>query len=66
MRDIELFKKFNDLEVGISISTLDENFAKLVEKGASRPIERLEALKEIHENGIKTYTFISPFFLIVF
>ncbi len=62
VRDIDLFKKFDDLEVGISISTLDENFAKLVEKGASLPIERLDALKEIHENGIKTYTFISPFF----
>ncbi|MFX1567344.1 MAG: radical SAM protein [Promethearchaeota archaeon] len=62
VRDIDLFKKFDDLEVGISISSLDENFAKLVEKGASRPLERLDALKEIHENGIKTYTFISPFF----
>jgi DNA repair photolyase len=62
VRDIDLFKKFVDLKVGISISTLDNEFAKLIERGASRPRERLEALKEIHENGIKTYTFISPFF----
>jgi len=62
VRDIDLFKKFENLEVGISISTLDTEFAKLIERGASRPKERLEALKEIHENGIKTYTFISPFF----
>ncbi len=62
VRDIELFKKFDDLEVGISISTLDENFSKLIEKGASRPIERIDALRKIHEKGIKTYTFISPFF----
>jgi DNA repair photolyase len=61
-RDIDLFKQFQNLEVGISISTLDVDFAKLVERGASRPQERLDALKEIHENGIKTYTFISPFF----
>ena len=61
-RDIELFAQFKNLEVGISISTLEEKFAKLVEKGASRPSERLNALKEIHNNGIKTYTFISPFF----
>ena len=27
-----------------------------------RPSERLKALKEVHDNGIKTYTFISPFF----
>lgn len=62
VRDIDLFKKFDNLEVGISISTLDNEFAQLIERGASRPKERLEALKEIHENGIKTYTFISPFF----
>ncbi|MFX1407543.1 MAG: radical SAM protein [Promethearchaeota archaeon] len=61
-RDIDLFKQFNNLEVGFSISTLDEDFSKLIEKGASRPYERLAALKEIHESGIKTYTFISPFF----
>ncbi|MFW9987932.1 MAG: radical SAM protein [Candidatus Odinarchaeota archaeon] len=62
VRDIELFKKFDDLEVGISISTLDENFTKVIEKGASRPIERIDVLRKMHENGIKTYTFISPFF----
>ena len=62
VRDIDLFKKFENLEVGISISTLDTEFAQLIERGASRPKERLEALKEIHANGIKTYTFISPFF----
>ncbi|MFX0076320.1 MAG: radical SAM protein [Candidatus Hermodarchaeota archaeon] len=62
IRDIDLFKKFENLEVGISINTLDSGFAKLIEKGASRPHERLEALKEVHDNGIKTYTFISPFF----
>jgi len=61
-RDIDLFKKFENLEVGISINTLDSEFAKLIEKGASRPHERLEALKEVYDNGIKTYTFISPFF----
>ncbi|MFW9950473.1 MAG: radical SAM protein [Candidatus Thorarchaeota archaeon] len=61
-RDIDLFKKFDNLEIGISISTLDSEFARLIECGASRPKDRLDALKEIHENGIKTYTFISPFF----
>ena len=61
-RDIDLFKKFENLEVGISINSLNSEFAKLIEKGASRPRERLKALKEVHDNGIKTYTFISPFF----
>ena len=50
VRDIDLFKKFDNLEVGISISMLDREFAKIIERGASRPEERLEARKEIHEN----------------
>ncbi|MFX0071386.1 MAG: radical SAM protein [Candidatus Hermodarchaeota archaeon] len=61
-RDIDLFKKFEHIEVGISISTLDETFAKVIEKGASRPLERLKALEAVHDAGIQTYTFISPLF----
>jgi len=62
VRDIDLFKKFKNIEIGISISTLDEEFAKKIERAASKPKERLEAIKQISEAGLKTYTFISPFF----
>jgi len=62
IRDIDLFKKFKNIEVGISISTLNDNFARIIERAASKPTERLEAIKKIYEAGIKTYTFISPFF----
>ena len=61
-RDIDLFKKFKNIKVGISISTLDDIFAKKIEKGASKPSNRIEALKTIFEAGIQTYTFVSPFF----
>ena len=61
-RDIDLFKQFENIEVGISISNMDENISRRMEPVASKPIERLEALKEIHENGIKTYVFVSPIF----
>ncbi|MFX1392457.1 MAG: radical SAM protein [Promethearchaeota archaeon] len=62
VRDIDLFKKFKNVEVGISLSTLDDNFARKIERRASKPSERLEAIKKIFEAGLKTYTFISPFF----
>jgi DNA repair photolyase len=62
VRDIDLFKKFKNIEVGISISTLDENFSRIIERAASKPIDRLEAIKKIHESGIKTYIFLSPMF----
>ena len=62
VRDIDLFKKFKNIRVGISISTLDENFARVIERAASKPLDRLEAIKQISKAGIETYTFISPFF----
>lgn len=61
-RDIDLFKNFENAEVGISISTLDEKFAKIIEPGASKPSDRLDVVKNLNENGVKTYVFISPFF----
>lgn len=61
-RDIDLFKKFDKIEVGISISTLDNEFSKLIEPGASRPLERLNTIKNLKEQNIKTYVFVSPFF----
>ena len=62
VRDIDLFKKFKNIEVGISLSTLNDDFARVLERGASKPSDRFAAIKEIHENGIQTYIFISPFF----
>ncbi|MFX1282558.1 MAG: radical SAM protein [Promethearchaeota archaeon] len=62
VRDIDLFKKFKNIQVGISISTLDATFARKIERGASKPLDRLEAIRTVSEAGIRTYTFISPFF----
>jgi DNA repair photolyase len=61
-RDIDIFKQFDNIEIGISICTLDNETAKLLEPGASRPVERLNAIKELYDNGLRTYVFISPYF----
>lgn len=62
VRDIDLFKKFKNIRVGISINTLNDDFARIIERSASKPTERLEAIKKVSEAGIQTYVFISPFF----
>ena len=62
IRDIDIFKQFENIEIGISICTLDKETAKLLEPGASRPVERLNAIKELYDNEIRTYVFISPYF----
>lgn len=62
VRDIDLFKQFENIHVGISINTLDVNFAKEIEPLASKPYNRIKALQEIKNNDITTYVFISPIF----
>jgi DNA repair photolyase len=61
-RDIDLFKKFKNIYVGISIATLDDDIRKQIEPLASSSKRRIEALKKLKKAGLKTYTFISPIF----
>ncbi|MCJ7647058.1 MAG: radical SAM protein [Candidatus Lokiarchaeota archaeon] len=61
-RDIELFKKFENIKVGISINTLNDEFARIIEPAASKPSERLSTIEQISKENIETYVFISPFF----
>jgi DNA repair photolyase len=59
LRDLDLFKKMN-CEIGLTITTLDENAAKVFEPGAPPPKERLEILSYLKISGIKTYIFFGP------
>ena len=61
LRDIELLKQFDDIVIAFSINTVDEAFRKDMDC-ASSITERIDAMKVLHENGIKTATFISPIF----
>jgi len=60
LRDIELLRRFSDIEVGLTISTADENIRKIFEP-KSPPIERrIEALEKLHSADIKTFAMIAP------
>ncbi|MBY8999092.1 MAG: radical SAM protein, partial [Candidatus Thorarchaeota archaeon] len=61
-RDIDLFKQFENIQVGISLNSLDEKFTRIIEPRASKPQDRLSALKKVAAAGISTYVFISPIF----
>lgn len=61
LRDLDLLKKMNNLVVSMSINTLDEKFKNDMDN-ASSIMERLNTLKVLHENGIKTVLFMSPIF----
>ena len=62
-RDILLFQEIarnNQLQVNISLISLDENFLADLEPKASHPQARLAALKEITEAGIRAGIFMMP------
>ncbi|MBC8494800.1 radical SAM protein [archaeon] len=61
-RDIDLLQTFENLRVGISMNTTNPELSKALEPFGATPIARLKALKKVHEAGIETYLFISPFF----
>jgi len=61
LRDIDLLKRCKNVEVAISINTLDEQFRRDMDNADS--IEnRIHALKELHNNGIYTILFLCPIF----
>ena len=60
LRDIDLFKKMKHVEIALSVCMLDENIKKKLEPNSSTIEERLETLKILKQNGIKSVVFISP------
>ena len=61
LRDIDLLRQMKNLIVCISINTLDEKFRCDMDN-ASTIKERMDTLKELHNNGIYTVLFMSPIF----
>lgn len=60
LRDIDLIKEFNDIEVGITITTDNEKIRKVFEPKAPSITSRINTIRKLHNNGINTYAFIGP------
>ncbi len=60
LRDIDILKRIRDIDVGITITTDDDRIRKAFEPNAPSIKARVNALKRLHEDGIKTYVFIGP------
>lgn len=60
-RDIDLFRRFKEqCEIGFTITTLNEKIRKTFEPYSSPVKERLDSLRVLKENGIKTFVFLGP------
>lgn len=62
LRDIDLIGKLENAEVAISLNSLDDTFRRHFEPRAPTAKRRLDALRQIHEAGIRTILFMSPIF----
>lgn len=61
LRDLDLISEMKDVTVSWSVNTLDEKFRSDMDDAVG--IERrLDAMKKVHDAGIKTVCFISPIF----
>jgi len=60
LRDIDILKKFEQIEVGLTITTLNTEDAKYFEPRATSPDKRLRALEELSKY-VDTYAFIGPY-----
>lgn len=60
LRDIDLFKKFRDIEVGFSIATNNERVKRIFEPHSPAIKSRVDALKTLRQENIRTYAFIGP------
>jgi len=60
LRDLDIIERFDEVEVGMTLTTDDEGIARMFEPGASPVGERIAALEKIHSRGIRTFAFVGP------
>jgi len=59
-RDIEILKRIPNLEIGMTISSVDDKISRLFESSAPVSSVRISALKKLNESGLNTYAFVGP------
>ncbi len=60
LRDMETIKRSEDAEVRFTITTADEKIRRIFEPGAPPSQKRIEALKKLHSEGVRTFVMIAP------
>ena len=59
LRDIDIFRKFNDIEIGLTVTTISERISKIFEPHAPSPMMRINALSKLSKE-FDTYLFLGP------
>ncbi len=61
LRDIDLLEKMENIDVGITVTTLDEYVSRALEPLASPPKRRLETMRTLSDHGIDVWAFVGPY-----
>jgi DNA repair photolyase len=62
LRDVDVIGELSEVEVGFTITTLDEHQRRLMEPGAPPVARRLAAMSVLSGSDIPTYAFIGPIY----
>ena len=60
LRDMDLLTQLEHGEVGLTVTTDDEDIRRIFEPHAPLIDQRIDALEQLHKHGVKTYAFIGP------
>ncbi len=60
LRDLDLLRRFCDVEIGFTVTSLNNKVKRIFEPGSSLPQKRFEAIKILSQNKIPTWVFVAP------
>ena len=60
LRDIDMLRGWDSVEVGVSVGCMDDLIASIIEPGAPPPKARVEAHSELVDAGIEVYLMAAP------
>lgn len=60
LRDLDLFKEFERIKIGATLTFLDDRDSLSWEPQAALPNDRIETLRTLKENGIQTWASLEP------
>jgi DNA repair photolyase len=60
VRDIDVLRRFERVDIGMTLTTTDDSVSRWLEVRAPRASHRIKALAALHEAGINTFAFVGP------
>jgi len=60
LRDVDLFQRLPNVEIGMTITTTDDSISRFLELRAPVASRRIQTLEALREAGLETYAFVGP------